>query len=84
MLAYAAAIVLRFLGFGPQPLWLYREELRSSLRHHDRQVQHRPPVESKAAAAIRMMAIVSAPGMYVGLGDKIIKERRCLPRIKNY
>jgi hypothetical protein len=78
------AIVWRYLGFSMQPLWLRQEELRASLSHHDRRAQHLPEVESKAASAIRMMAIVAAPGKYVGLGHKVIKERRGRPRIRQY
>jgi hypothetical protein len=78
------AIVWRYLGFNTQPLWLRQEELRASLRCHDRRAQHMPEVESKAGKAMRMMALVSVPGKYVGLGHKVIKERRRRPRIRQY
>ena len=84
MLTAFAAIAWRWLGFAYQPLWLRQEELRASLRCHDRRAQHLPDVESSAARAIRMMAIVADPGKYVGLGDRVIKERRSRPRVRQY
>lgn len=84
MLICISAIIWRYIGLSYQPLWLRSEELRASLRHHDRVVAHRQEVDSQASKAIRMMALVSAPGKYVGLGNKVIQERRSLPRTRNY
>ena len=84
MFTRVAAIVWHWIGLGRQPLWLRREELRASLRCHDRRMQQHPEVDSKAAKAIRMMALVSVPGKYVGLGNEVIKERRKHRRIRTY
>lgn len=66
--------ILKFLRLSP-------EELRTTLNYHERQERiAAPPVESEAGQAIRMMIYRPAPGKYVGLGRKVIADRRiCRP-----
>ena len=44
---------------------------------------HPLDVESDASRAIPMMIYRAEPGKYVGLGTKVIKERRKQPRTKD-
>ena len=68
---------------GPSQLRLAPEELSAALKYHARQHRALPPeVESEASSAMPMMLYRAEPGKYVGLGTKVIKERRKKPRTK--
>jgi hypothetical protein len=58
-----------------QCLRLAPEDLHEVLRYHAR--RHQPlEVESEAGRVTTMLAHTAEPGRYVGLGTKVIKERR--------
>jgi hypothetical protein len=62
---------------GPSKLRFAPEDLQMTLHYDER--RHRtlsPEVESEASSAMPMMLYRAEPGKYVGLGNKVIKERR--------
>ena len=68
---------------GPSRLQFAPEDLRLTLHYDERRHRALPPeVESEASSAMPMMMYQTEPGKYVGLGTKVIKERRSKPRPK--
>ena len=57
------------------------EELEMVLRYDARRHRAAPPeVDSEVSHATPMMLYRAEPGKYVGLGDRVIRERRKNPR----
>ena len=65
----------------PTRLQFAPEEMEMVLRYDARRHRAAPPeVDSEVSHATPMMLYRADPGKYVGLGDRVIKERRKNPR----
>jgi hypothetical protein len=67
--------------FSPNRLQFAPEEMEMVLRYDARRHRAAPPeVDSEVSHATPMMLCRTNPGKYVGLGDRVIRERRKNPR----
>lgn len=71
-------MIARILAwFSPDRLQFAPEELEMTLRYNERRHRAAPPeIESEVSSVMPMMLYRPEPGKYVGLGNKVIKERR--------